>query len=143
MFKQLRPNRRKVSRSGAATVEMAMVAPVLFLLIFGSVEFTRMMMVRQSLTNACREGCRHACLASAQSPTGPEEAARDIMSGVIENHATNENLIFTINPPLDPLPERGTDITVTTEIGCSSVSWLPPFFTGNTVIKTTCTMKKE
>ena len=56
-------NRRARSRRlGAATIEMAFIAPVIFAIVFGSVEFARVMMVRQSLTNAAREGCRHACL---------------------------------------------------------------------------------
>lgn len=37
-----------------------MVAPVLFLFVFGIIEIGRMLMVRQALTNAAREGCRKA-----------------------------------------------------------------------------------
>ena len=43
-------------------MEFAVVAPIFFLLILGMVEFGRMMMVQQVLTNASREGARIAVL---------------------------------------------------------------------------------
>jgi Flp pilus assembly protein TadG len=46
------------NRRGAAAVEFAVVAPVFFLMIFGMIEFGRMVMVQQILTNASREGAR-------------------------------------------------------------------------------------
>src|SRR6476619_406956 len=49
-------------RSGTAAVEMAFVAPILFALIFGSIDFGRAMMVANLLTNTCREGARLATL---------------------------------------------------------------------------------
>src|SRR5882757_936386 len=46
------------NRRGAAAVEFAIVAPVFFLLVFGMVEYGRMIMVQQVITNAAREGAR-------------------------------------------------------------------------------------
>ena len=43
-----------------------MVAPVLFLIVFGMIEFGRMVMVQQVITNASREGARVAVLDGAQ-----------------------------------------------------------------------------
>ena len=43
-------------------VEFALVAPVFFLLVFGMIEYGRMVMVQQILTNASREGARLAVL---------------------------------------------------------------------------------
>ncbi|HUG68005.1 MAG TPA: TadE family protein [Pirellulaceae bacterium] len=43
---------------GAAAVEFAAVAPIFVLLLFGMLEFGRMVMVQQILTNATREGAR-------------------------------------------------------------------------------------
>src|SRR4029079_7300001 len=45
-------------RRGAAVVEFAVVSPVFFLLIFGMIEYGRLVMVQQVLTNASREGAR-------------------------------------------------------------------------------------
>ena len=49
-------------RRGAAAVEFAVVAPVFFILIFGMIEFGRMVMVQQVITNASREGARLSVL---------------------------------------------------------------------------------
>ena len=46
------------NRQGAAVVEFAIVAPVFFLLVFGMIEYGRMVMVQQVITNASREGAR-------------------------------------------------------------------------------------
>jgi Flp pilus assembly protein TadG len=47
---------RRRLRRGSTTVEFALVVPLLFILIFGTFEFTRIMMVKQGMTNAAREG---------------------------------------------------------------------------------------
>ena len=54
-------------RFGAAAVEFAIVAPLFFLLVFGMVEFGRMVMIQQVLTNGSREGARKAVLDGATS----------------------------------------------------------------------------
>src|SRR5690606_32800631 len=48
------------NRRGASAVEFALVAPIFVLFVFGMVEYGRMVMVQQVLTNASREGARRA-----------------------------------------------------------------------------------
>jgi len=43
---------------GAAAVEFALVLPVLILLVFGLIEFSRVYNIQISLSNAAREGAR-------------------------------------------------------------------------------------
>ena len=50
---------------GASAVEFAVVSPVFFLVVLGIIEFGRMIMVQQVITNAAREGARIAVLDSA------------------------------------------------------------------------------
>ena len=50
-----RPGRRQ-DRVGAAAVEFAIVAPLMFLLTMGMIEVGRMVMVKQLMVNASREG---------------------------------------------------------------------------------------
>ena len=45
-------------RNGSAMVEMAMILPLLVVLLIGLVEFSRILMVKQVITNAAREGAR-------------------------------------------------------------------------------------
>src|SRR6266851_3660564 len=58
------PRARKwTQRSGAVAVEFAIVAPVLLLLVFGSIDFGRSIMVLDLLSHAARTGCRTGVLA--------------------------------------------------------------------------------
>ena len=58
--KPCRLYRRK--RRAAAAVEFAVVAPVFFLMVLGMIEYGRMVMVQQVITNASREGAGKAVL---------------------------------------------------------------------------------
>jgi Flp pilus assembly protein TadG len=51
-------NSKSVTERGAAAVEFALIVPILLVLIFGIVEFSRLYNVQLSLTNAAREGAR-------------------------------------------------------------------------------------
>src|SRR5688572_9227995 len=81
----------KMSRSfrkqrGAAAVEFAVVAPVFILLIFGMIEYGRMVMVQQMLTNASREGARRAVL---------EGASESDVQQVVKDYLTPANIPVT------------------------------------------------
>lgn len=52
-------------RRGVAMLEFAVVAPVLFMLMFAVIEYGRFLMIRQLLDNAAREGAR---MAAANAP---------------------------------------------------------------------------
>ncbi len=52
---------RKLKRA-SATVEMAIVTPILLTLVFGIIEYGWVFTVRQAMTNAAREGARVAIL---------------------------------------------------------------------------------
>ena len=53
---------RRESEDGAAAVEFALVLPVLLLLIFGIVDFGRMLNAKITINQAAREGARAAAL---------------------------------------------------------------------------------
>ena len=52
----------------AAVVEFAIVSPLLLTILFGIIEYGYLFMVRQTLTNAAREGCRIAFLQTSTDP---------------------------------------------------------------------------
>lgn len=62
--------RRKKEERGAALVEFAIVAPLLFLLLFGVVEFGRAVVTFTGVTTAAREGARYGTTVG-DSPTNP------------------------------------------------------------------------
>jgi hypothetical protein len=65
-------SRRDRSR-GQSLVEFAVVAPLLFLMVFGSFEFARFIFFYELLNNAAREGARYAIVHGSRSdcPSGP------------------------------------------------------------------------
>jgi Flp pilus assembly protein TadG len=63
-------------RKGAAAVEFAIIAPLLFTIIFGIIEFGLLFFDKQVITNASREGARYGILWSPTRPTDVEITAR-------------------------------------------------------------------
>jgi hypothetical protein len=130
------------SRFGTATVEMALVAPVVFLLIFGSMEFARLMSVRQALTNAAREGCRKACLATTQNDDDADAVIRTALGGVMRNIDDPDILRISFSPSFDTSPPSGTRITASIEVDSAHVSIIPPFFV-QAPIRASSSMNRE
>jgi Flp pilus assembly protein TadG len=130
--------RRK--RRAAAAVEFALVAPVFFLLVFGMIEYGRMLMVQQVLTNASREGARAAVL------DGATEAQ---VQATVTNYLTNGSITgatTTVTSPDGGLSDAdfGDPITVTITIPFSQVSWLPsPMYLGARTMTASTVMRRE
>ncbi|HJT76162.1 MAG TPA: TadE/TadG family type IV pilus assembly protein [Gemmataceae bacterium] len=132
------PAGRPRRRTAAAAVELAAVAPVLVLLIFGMIEFGRVMMVEQVLTNAAREGARRAAL-----PGSTSDDAKTVVSSYLTSANVNGANPASVSP--DPsTAQAGTAITVTVTVPFSSVSWLPvPQWMGGQTLTATVVMAKE
>jgi Flp pilus assembly protein TadG len=125
----MKKSQKIVLRSGVAAIEFALVAPVFFLLMFSLIEFGRMMMVQQSLTNAAREGCRTAALATTNNSSDVESAVRNYLQSVISNAADVDEVHVTVPASLASVAS-GTDLTVTVDVEYSDVSWLPLGYLG-------------
>jgi len=125
-------------RRGAAVVELAVVAPVFFLLVFGMIEFGRMVMVQQIITNGAREGARIAVLNGATT-SQVKTAVSNYLSGASVSGATT-----TVSPDPPSSATYGSLVTVTVSIPFTSVSWTPsPFFLASTTLQATCSMRTE
>ena len=132
-FRSCRRNRR-----GAAVVEFAVVSPVFFLLVFGMIEYGRMVMVQQLLTNAAREGARVGVLDNS--------TASDVTTAV-SNYLTAARITtstVTCNPTSPSSAGYGQPVTVTVSVPFSQVSWLPsPMFLGGTTMTASSAMRRE
>jgi len=111
-------------RLGTTAVEFAIVAPVFFLFAFGLIEFGRMVMVQQALTNAAREGCRTAVLATTTKSGEVDAAVRGYLESVITG-ASNVDKVRVSVPTGLAGTTSGTDLTVAVEVDYADVSWLP------------------
>ena len=116
-------------RSGVAAVEFALVAPIFFLLVFGLIEFGRMMMVQQSLTNAAREGSRVAILPTTKNGADVEAAMRDYLQSVMSNASDTGQVRVTVPGNLGTVTS-GATLTVSVEVDYLDVSWLPLGYLG-------------
>jgi Flp pilus assembly protein TadG len=67
----------RASDRGAAAVEFALVLPLLVILIFGIIDFGRMLNAKITLTEAAREGARAAALVGPDAATDRVRAAAD------------------------------------------------------------------
>ena len=128
------------NRLGAATVEFAIVAPVFVMLVFGMIEYGRMVMVQQIITNASREGARKAVL-DGSTATDVQNTVMSYMSGGGITIASG-NVTVTPNPPSGAA--SGDPVTVTVALPFTQVSWLPsPMFLGSRSMTSTTVMRRE
>ena len=126
------------NRRGAAVVEFAVVAPVFFLLVFGMIEFGRMVMVQQVITNGSREGARVAVLDGATNAS---------VTTTVTNYLVNSS-IGGATVAVDPFNPNdagyGAAVTVTVSVPFSKVSWLPtPIFLGGNTLTAKTVMRRE
>lgn len=142
MIRTIRHHRAR-RRTGATTVELAFVAPFVLFLVFSSIEFTRMLLVRQALTNAAREGCRHACLATTLRSSDAEAFARRRLAGTISG-AQDPNVVrINVTPTFSGGVNSALPIEVRMEVDCADVSWVPATLFAGAKIRTSASMVRE
>ena len=120
-----------------AAVEFALVVPIFLLLVFGIIEFGRVMMVQQVLVNASREGARRAVLESA-TPSAVVNTVSDYLKAASVDVSESG---ISVTP--DPSSVTNNEsITVSVTVPFSRVSWMPPFiYNGN--LEASTTMRSE
>ena len=126
------------TRVGAAVVEFAIVAPLFILLTLGMMEVSRMVMVKQLLINASREGARLAVL--------PSVTAEEVLAHVSQELSASavNGVQVTIQPMELVGAAVGTPITVSLSVPAASVGWIPnPVFAMNHTLTASTTMRKE
>ena len=143
MRSRIRSRIECAARRGASVVEMTVVAPVFFLMILGMIEFGRMLMVRQALTNAAREGCRAAALVTTTSSSTADSAVRSNLQNVITVSSDTSKCRVTISPSTLSGMASGTAISTTVDVNYSDVSWIPSMFLGSAVLRGSAVMYRE
>jgi len=134
---------KQVLRSGVVTVEFALVAPVFLLLVFAVFEFARMMMVQQSLTNAAREGCRTAVLATTINSADVDKAVRDFLKATTSLASSSDKVRVTVPTNLANCATK-TELTVAVEVDYIDVTWVPVGYLGlNPKIRAAQTSRRE
>ncbi len=137
---RLRGSYRK-QRRAAAAVEFAIVAPLFVMLVFGMIEYGRMIMVQQIITNAAREGARRAVL-DTSTPETIENGVRGYLESCSIRATGNDKQHVTVTIP-NTLPESGEEVTVAVSMSYDHVSWMPAFFLEGRTMAASSTMRRE
>jgi Flp pilus assembly protein TadG len=123
------------ARDGTVTVEMAIIAPFVFLLIFGAVEFGRLNILRHAVSNAAYEAARHGMVPGATAAEMTAHAEQHL-SAVSASGATVQVTPATVD-------EQTDTVTVQVSVPMDQNSWITPMFTSGSQIEGTCTLQTE
>ncbi|MEN1678873.1 MAG: TadE/TadG family type IV pilus assembly protein [Planctomycetota bacterium] len=138
MFRSSSVVRCRHGRAGTAVVEFAIVAPVFVLILLGLIEFGRMAMVQQVITNSAREGARIGVLDGATVAS---------VSAKVDNYLAAAGIngaSVTVSPNPPDSAKYGESVTVNVSVPFGSVSWLPtPKFIGNQMLSAESIMRRE
>jgi Flp pilus assembly protein TadG len=122
-------------RRGAAVVEFAMCAPLLFLLFFAAWEFSRANMIRHTMENAAYEGCRRGIVPGA-TVADVEAAARDILG-------TGSIVSSVVDVEPAPLTISAQEVSVAIAVPLDQNFWITPLFMAGKTLHCACTLTRE
>jgi Flp pilus assembly protein TadG len=129
---RLKSKRR--DRTGAAMVEFAIVANLMFMVILTCMEFARMNMVRNLAQDAAYFAARTAIVPGATADEATD-AAENIMNTMI-----SENSYTTTVGNLD---SDSGEVVVTVSVDLDDVAFFAPLFLPQSTITTTARMRTE
>ena len=123
------------NRRGSSVVEFSLCVPVLFAVIFGIIEYSRMLQIQHTVRQAALEGARAGIALDAA--TSDVQTAVTNITGIIGIVSPT----VTISP--NPLAWSSKTITVTVSANAGQNGWLLWFFTAGSPISATITMARE
>jgi Flp pilus assembly protein TadG len=129
----MKPANRK--RQGAAAVEMALVAPIIFLLFLSAFEFARLNMIRHTAEVAAFEGCRRGIVPGA-TVTAVQTRVTAVLAAIGVDDATVQ-----IEPAT--LTRSADTITVRVTIALDNHTWVPSRFVAGRSVSRSCTLGRE
>lgn len=121
------------ARTAATMVEFAIVANLLFLIVFTCIEFARMNMVRNLTQDAAYFAARQAIVPGATSAEA-DATATQIMASMVDDGVT-------VN--VSALDDESEEVSVTVSVDLDSVALFTPMFLGNKTISATAVMRTE
>ncbi len=132
-------------RRGAAVVEFAIVAPVFFLFVLGILEYGRMVMVYQVLTNGSRTGARIAVLEDATETDVQNRVTTQLTNSSVSGASVTVQAYDSNGSPINLADStNGDTVEVTVSVDFDQVSWLPsPMYLGGKTLSATTQMRRE
>jgi Flp pilus assembly protein TadG len=131
----MRTHGRLLRRRGAATVEFAICASVLVMVMFAIIEFARLLQIQHAVRQAALEGARAGVDLDATT-TSTTTAATNILNMVGITSPT-----ITVTP--NPLAYASTSVSVTVSVDPANNSWYKFFLPAGTPLRATVTLERE
>jgi hypothetical protein len=130
----IRTNRRR----GVSAVEFAVVLPLIVLLLVGSIEAARGLMVSHSLQEAAQAGCR------VYSVEGTTQAQATALIDLAMSNAGVTGYSITYDPAAKAAVDTHMEpVEVTITVPFANVAWLPPSFLSGATLQGNCVMPAD
>jgi Flp pilus assembly protein TadG len=130
-----RRSRRARDRHGATLVEFAFVAPVFFLILLASIEFSRLNVMRHTAAHAAYEAARTALVPGATADEAI--AAANTLLGIVGTRGAT----VTVDPAV--LTDETAEVTVDIDIPFNRNALLVPRFSKNRSLTASSTLRTE
>jgi Flp pilus assembly protein TadG len=127
--------RIRLARRGAHIVEMALVLPILIMIVFGIIEFSRANQIRQTVKQAAYEGARAGITMDA-TVANVQAQANSVLSSVGITGST-----VTVSP--NPITSSTSFVTVTVSTSATANGWFMKYFTAGQPISAAVTLESE
>lgn len=135
-MKVRRTLKKKRNRNGAATVEFAVVLPLLLLIIFGIIEFGHAFLTQYTISGAAYEGARTAVLPGSTNTLVTTKVA-NVLSGAGLTYSS-----CITNPVNVTSAKAGDPVSVTVTVIYNPLSGLIPGLNGKS-LRGVAVMRKE
>lgn len=133
-MRRARSHSRRRTRAGATTVELALVLPVLFLMVFGAFEFSRLNMLKHIAGVAAYEGAREGIVIGA--------TASDVTTQVNAILAAGSVVNATITTVPATITDATTEVQVNVSIPVAGNFWVMPAYASG-VVTGSCRLSTE
>lgn len=110
------------SRRGAATVEMAIVTPILLAMLFGIVEYGWVFMLQSNVTSATRDACRVGILSYTSDATADTAIKARLSTAIAGTGLTEGNGGYTVAITRATGANNVVTVTVTTTVPWAKAS---------------------
>jgi len=108
-------------RVGASTLEFALVAPVIFLVVLALFQFASLMMSQNVLTNAAREGGRVASLPGTTSANTVILAVQDYLQ---RGGVNPSSVTVNVTPASLSDVDSGDELRISVSAPISGLAWI-------------------
>ena len=122
-------------RQGAVTVEFALMRSIAFMLVLGTIEFSRIFMIRGGVSNAAYQGARRSIVPGATAAS-VKAIATDTLTRSFVRKSSVEVSPEVITPTTN-------EVTVTVRVNLGDNSWIASRFTKGMIIQRSCTLSKQ